>query len=186
MAFSVSSTLDRTTSSTWPCNGLSSNLDRAAQLLGGIVAHGGLLFGLVLVGWHLPLNQTEATSPKVRKKRYVIARSSSMASCLSRSARTSAAAGFRLSPESTYAPYCDGVKTPVCSATSAIHSASRPAPAEGRELVGAVLQRRDRDGARCLRGGARRHPVTSARSPRKYVMRMPIGFTIHQLGIDRL
>ena len=40
-------------------------------------------------------------------------------------------------------------------------------PAEGRELAGAVLQRRDHDGAR--------HPVTSARSPRTYVMRMPIG-----------
>ena len=56
------------------------------------------------------------------------------------------------------------------------------APAEGRELAGAVLQRRDRDGARCLRGGARRHPVTSARSPRTYVMRRPIGFTIISSG----
>ena len=47
-------------------------------------------------------------------------------------------------------------------------------PAEGRELAGAVLNRGDRDGAR--------HPVTSARSPRKYVMRIPIGLTIISSG----
>ena len=40
-------------------------------------------------------------------------------------------------------------------------------PSEGRELAGAVLERRDRDGARFDLGGGRRHPVTSARSPRK-------------------
>ena len=40
-------------------------------------------------------------------------------------------------------------------------------PSEGRELAGAVLQRRDRDGARFGLGASRRHPVTSARSPRK-------------------
>ena len=55
-------------------------------------------------------------------------------------------------------------------------------PSEGCELAGAVLQRRDRDGARCRLGVARRHPVTSARSPRKYVMRIPIGFTIISSG----
>ena len=37
------------------------NLDRALKSLGGIVAHGGLLIGLVMVGWRLPFNQTEAT-----------------------------------------------------------------------------------------------------------------------------
>ena len=47
-------------------------------------------------------------------------------------------------------------------------------PAEGRELAGAVLNRGDRDGAR--------YPVTSARSPRKYVMRIPIGLTIISSG----
>ena len=51
------------------------------------------------------------------------------------------------------------------------------APSEGCKTARAVLQRRDRDGARCLQGGARRHPVTSARSPRTYMMRRPIGFT---------
>ena len=40
-------------------------------------------------------------------------------------------------------------------------------PSEGRKLAGAVLPRRDRDGARLDRGWAGRHPVTSARSPRK-------------------
>ena len=48
------------------------NLDRALQSLGGFVAHGGLLIGLVMVRWRLPFNQTEATVSKVRKKRYVI------------------------------------------------------------------------------------------------------------------
>ena len=56
------------------------------------------------------------------------------------------------------------------------------APSEGFKTARAVLQRRDRDGARCLRGGVRRHPVTSARSPRTYVMRRPIGFTIISSG----
>ena len=40
-------------------------------------------------------------------------------------------------------------------------------PSEGRERGGAVLERRDRDGARFDLGGGRRHRVTSARSPRK-------------------
>ena len=40
-------------------------------------------------------------------------------------------------------------------------------PSEGRELAGAVLERRDGAGARRGLGRARRHPVTSARSPRK-------------------
>ena len=49
-------------------------------------------------------------------------------------------------------------------------------PSEGRELAGPVLQRRDRGGAH--------HPVTSARSPRTYVMRIPIGLTIISSGSD--
>ena len=40
-------------------------------------------------------------------------------------------------------------------------------PSEGRERGGAVLERRDRDGAGVDLGRARCHPVTSARSPRK-------------------
>ena len=46
----------------------------------------------------------------------------------------------------------------------------------GEKRACVVLQRRDRDGAR--------HPVTSARSPRKYVMRTPIGLTIAHTDPD--
>ena len=54
-------------------------------------------------------------------------------------------------------------------------------PSEGRELAGAVLQRRDRRGALGARfdlGRAAGHLVTSARSPRTSGLRIPLGLTI--------